>query len=187
MKHERIYSLANEILEKETKLKIYKVTRIEYRSKKNIICIPDVSLDKYLTMAKSTKNGYFGVIEIENLLKKNSLLKESQTINALNLAVFELIHEEGHFVDFATNYLAKNLTYHDFVKEYEQNKVNETKVFLKEYDNRKDDGAYQGFAKLYRKRPMERKADNYAIQKIQSNSKLLGLYKNKTPTPPNTG
>jgi len=177
----KILDLASIILEPETNTKAKDrdhTDTLKFYPLQDAIFIPDKTVTEFFNkeLNESGPISHFSVLQVEKAMVSNNLLKVSKKITPKTLAIFYLLHEEGHYLDFKNNFLSKGLKGNDFRLQRDKELDKLDKIFIETYGSKKDDEAYMGYAKLYRENPFEKRADEYAFKKIIDDKDLLEYF-----------
>ena len=175
MGNRKVSELALTILEKETPIisgGFSRKNRLRFYPKPPGIFLPDMTLSEYFVTEKAIKEGYYALAEVEKMLTLHEVIKPGQTLNAVSLVTFYLLHEEGHWICLKNNYINKNKTPEDFIKDYRAQEDFCNNIYFKESIGENLDEQHKSYARIYRQNKYEVIADAYAIRRIISDSNL---------------
>lgn len=136
------------------------------------ILIPDLDIECSIeSIKKMLPYDNAIILIIEELLYKEGLISNNMTPK--DFAIFNILHEIGHWYDLQNKYIKKELTGEDYQadyrKEMERLKLKDTQDLIKSLSSGsiEHQRALREFHSKYRENIFEIEADNYAIMKMR--------------------
>ncbi|WKL03188.1 hypothetical protein Q0F98_05820 [Paenibacillus amylolyticus] len=130
------------------------------------VWFPDVDIHQSYENCRSNSKILPAVRIVEEMIANRGINSTTPEIDA----IFSLLHEEGHWMQYLEEYVEQNKSGEDYLKDSEQFS-REMGILDLQIKARTDHNLYYDYHKLYREHPFEKFADNYAINKMIS----LGL------------
>lgn len=81
------------------------------------VYLPDISTQDYYDSCTTNTRILPGMQQNENYLRDKMILRRDQNFNDITLALFIILHEEGHWNHFLMQYHSKGLSGEDYLRD----------------------------------------------------------------------